>query len=371
LLEETLIATGNEGIDTSLLDTTAVDTLKHRAALEIAERYPLRNAHGDAFGVILCLRDADESEANEHMHAPLPAETQRLLGQHLALLQASEPHVIMKKLGLHRMGSRWYRHPFMWSTCAAMLMLMMVPMPLRVKCDCLVEPKHRRFISVPYEGRLQRAFAEPGEVVTKGQLLARMDGRDIQFEISGLVAERQKAGKDRDTALAAFDTAEAQMAGLEAKRLQLQIDVLQERLDNLEIRSPVDGIVMGGDPRKLEGARLSMGETLLEVGPMDQMVVELEIPDEDISHVEELQPVRYRLSAMPWKTFEGPITLIHPRSESRRNENVFVAEVELDNEDRLIRPGMYGRAKIRTAYHPLGWNLFHKAWDGLVTWAAW
>ena len=214
-------------------------------------------------------------------------------------------------------------------------------------------------------------MGEPGEIVTKGQLLARMDARDIEFEISGLRAELRRTEKDRDSAMASFDTAAAQMAALEAKRLQLKIDLLNDRLENLEIRSPVDGVVIGGDPRRLEGARLAMGESLLEIGPLDELVVELEIPDEDISHVKLDQPARFRLSATPWRTFEGRIHLIHPRSESRDHENVFVAELAFENGEHLLRPGMQGRAKIRAGRHPLGWNLFHKAWDGFVTWIAW
>ena len=104
---------------------------------------------------------------------------------------------------------------------------------------------------------------------------------------------------------------------------------------------------------------------------MDEMIVELSIPDEDISHVAQDQPVRYRLSALPWHTLAGTISLIHPRSELRNNENVFIAEVALKNDRQEIRPGMYGRAKIRADYHPLGWNLFHKSWESLVTWLAW
>ena len=198
-----------------------------------------------------------------------------------------------------------------------------------------------------------------------------MDGHEIELELSSLRAELRKAEKDYDTALAAFSTAEKQKAGLEARRLRLKIESAQERLDNLEIRSPVDGVVIGGDPRKMEGSRLSIGETLLEVGPMKEMLVELEVLDEDIAHVELDQPVQYRLAALPWHTFKGRISLIHPQSESRDASNVFVAEVSLQNENELIRPGMRGQAKIRSDYHPLGWNLFHKAWDGLVSWIAW
>ena len=199
---------------------------------------------------------------------------------------------------------------------------------------------------MPYEGRLEQVFIKPGETVSSGQLLARMDGRDIEFEVSGLTAELRRAQKDRDTAQAAFDTAAAQMASLEAKRLELQIELRRERLQNLEIRSPVDGVVMGGDPRKLEGARLSMGESLLEVGPMDELIVELLVPDEDISHVREDQSVQYRLSGMPWKTWQGEVSLVHPRSEIRHR-----------NLTRNTNPGE--RRGIRTPVHQFGAYMGH------------
>ena len=114
-----------------------------------------------------------------------------------------------------------------------------------------------------------------------------------------------------------------------------------------------------------------MGDTLLEVAPLSKMWVELEIPDEDISHVRVGQKVRYRLSSMPLSSYEGEIRIIQPRSEMREDQNVFVAFVELLNQDDRLRPGMRGRAKIICVRHPLGWNLFHKAADNLVSWVAW
>ena len=370
LLEETIIAADHEDkVDESALGTSAAASLSRVAGMELIARYPLRKADGRAYGAMLCMRAASDEATTEQRR--LPKETLDIVGRQLWMMKCAQRNSLVRMLGLEHIRKRWYRHPFVWSTAIALTLLMLVPMPLKVKSSCQVQPRHRRYVCVPYEGRLEEALTEPGEIVRKGQLLAKMDGREIQFEISGLTAELRRVGKDRDTALAAYDTAASQIAQLEARRLQLKIDLLEQRLENLEIRSPVDGVVMGGDPRKLEGARMSIGDTLLEVGPMDQMIVELAILDEDISHVRVGQQVRYRLSAKPWKALEGPITLIHPRSEARDGKNVFIAEVELQNDSEIIRPGMHGRASVRGDYHPLGWNLFHKAWDSLVTWVAW
>ena len=53
------------------------------------------------------------------------------------------------------------------------------------------------------------------------------------------------------------------------------------------------------------------------------------------------------------------------------NENVFIAEVEIPNDKQLLRPGMEGRARISADRHPLGWNLFHKAWYAALAWLGW
>ena len=353
-------------LDLSILETSAAKKLSRETGLAVVERFPLLDGNGEPYGAVLCLNPVNTKLENKI----LPSE-QQLLGQQIGLLNAGQRNSITKMLGLNRLGKGWYRHPLVWGSTLVLCALMLIPMPLQISCDCQIQPKQRRFVSVPYEGRLEEVLTEPGEIVSKNQLLARMDGHDIGLEISSLTAELRKAEKDYDTALAAFDRAQSQMASLEAKRLRLKIEALNERLENLEVRSPVDGVVIGGDPRKLEGARLSMGETLLEVGPMDEMIVELEVLDEDISHVELKQQVKYRLDALPWSKLDGTIDLVHPQSETREAANVFIAEVNLRNENKRLRPGMRGQAKIRGAYHPLGWNLFHKAWDSFASWIAW
>ena len=100
------------------------------------------------------------------------------------------------------------------------------------------------------------------------------------------------------------------------------------------------------------------------------MVVELEVADEDISYLQPEQTVQFRLNALP-RHFRGTVDLIRPQSELREDTNVFVAESEMENSDQLIRPGMRGKARIKTARHPLGWNLLRKPWNNLMMWIAW
>lgn len=249
--------------------------------------------------------------------------------------------------------------------------LLCVPMPYAVRGGCEVQPVSLRYIAAPFEARLLRAEAEPGDDVTAGQLLAQLDDEEIRWELAGATAEFDRAAKERDSHLAEKDFNAAQVARLEMARMDAKASVLRQRSDQLEIRSPVDGVVISGDLRKAEGAPLTTGQTLFEIAPLDEMVIEIGIPEDDITHVAVGQSVEAVLNALPDRSWVGQITRIHPRTELVDQDYVFVAEVHFKNDLGLLRPGMKGRAKITTASHPLGWNLFHKAVDQVRFWTGW
>ncbi|MFO1006640.1 MAG: efflux RND transporter periplasmic adaptor subunit [Planctomycetaceae bacterium] len=256
------------------------------------------------------------------------------------------------------------------ASCMA-LGLLCVPMPYAVRGGCEVQPVSLRYIAAPFEARLLRAEVEPGDEIATGQLLARLDDEEIRWELSGATAEFDRAAKERDSHLAEKDFNAAQVARLEMARMDAKASVLRQRSDQLEIRSPVDGVVISGDLRKAEGAPLTTGQTLFEIAPLDEMVIEIGIPEDDITHVAVGQNVEAVLNALPDRSWVGQISRIHPRSELVDQDYVFVAEVRFQNDLGLLRPGMKGRAKITTDKHPLGWNLFHKAVDQVRFWTGW
>jgi multidrug efflux pump subunit AcrA (membrane-fusion protein) len=169
--------------------------------------------------------------------------------------------------------------------------------------------------------------------------------------------------KRRDAAMATHDAGKAQFAKLDLQRLDLKIGLLEERAEHLELKSPISGLVVRGDLEKVEGAPLTVGQTLFEIAPLDQMTVELAVPEEDVSHVRADLPVRFSLDAYPGRRWEGALGAVHPRAEQRDHRQVFVAEFNMPNPNQQWKPGMSGRATITGAWRPVGWILFHKAWE--------
>ena len=327
---------------------------------------PLRSHRDETPGVILVIdydREKNTPGFLEVMSEPIAA---KLAGIELLRLNPLEA----KLRSLSHLGSKTRRS---WLCIAGMLLLgiLLLPLSYRIQADIEVQPVLRRYVAVPFDGPLKTASVRPGDVVRQGELLAEIDAREIEYELSGIRAELRRSLQEKKGLMADHDVAASQIAGLESERLQLHSDLLRFRLENLEIRSPISGVVVHGDWKQSEGMPMSRGETLFEIAPLDEMVVEVAIPEADIHHVREGMETVFFVNAMPNQMLRGKLLRIHPNAELRAHENVYIAELQLHNPGGIYRPGMRGQARILSDRHTLAWNLFHKPWYSLRRVVGW
>lgn len=244
----------------------------------------------------------------------------------------------------------------------ATAVIMAIPMPYKPKCECRLAPSLRRFVAAPFDATLKTVHVEPGDVVEIGSPMADLDEREIDWELAAIEAELQQANKRRSAALATASLAEAQIAEFDGKRLEARRDLLVSRSSRLAISAPMAGIVVDGDLTRAEGMPLEMGQSLFEIAPLERFVCEIHVPEFDVNEVAIGQHVAISLDAQPSDELVGVIQRIRPQAEPWEDSIGFVVEVEVDNETGLLRPGMTGQAKITTAAHPIGRNLFHRAY---------
>ena len=254
-----------------------------------------------------------------------------------------------------------------WAVALVALIAMFVSVPYKVHCVCQAEPVVRRIAVAPYEGLLENTFVEPGDLVTQGQRLARMDGREVRFERAGVEFDKSRAIKKRDTHRANKEIPDALMADLEWAQLEQKSQLLDYREQNFEIVSPINGIVLSGSIDRRENYPVSLGQALFEIAPLHPLRVELAVRADEIMHVKEGQPVKIRFDGFGTQTVDGIIHRIRPSTTIRDDKNVFIAEALLDNQDGSVRPGMEGRARIFGEKRRIGWILFHRPWERLVT----
>ncbi len=194
-----------------------------------------------------------------------------------------------------------------------------------------------------------------------------MDNRELQLKEAELIAAREKALKQRDKAMSnqgeGADFAAAQLANLEAQSVGRELDLVQRRIASLAVAAPLEGVVVSGDLRRAEGQPVQQGQVLFEVAPLEEMILEIDVPDREISRVANGMSVRFRLEAFAAESWSGAIAKVHP----------LIAEAPVRNVDRQIelRPGMRGRAVIASGRRPLVWIVGHRLWEFVVTSLFW
>ena len=259
----------------------------------------------------------------------------------------------------------------------ALGVLLAWPFHYSIKADCRLAPTVKRVIAAPFQGQLKKSFVLPGDRVTEGQPLAEMDNRELKLKEAELTAAREKALKQRDKALTnegeGGDFAAAQVANFEAQSVGRELELVQRKIAMLALQAPLAGVVVSGDLRRSEGQPVQQGQVLFEVAPLDRMIVEIDVPDREISRVRAGQTVRFRLDAFSGERWSSALDKLHPQSEQRDGRNVFVCEAGIANENRALdlRPGMHGRAVIEGDRRPLIWILTHRLWDFVVSSLFW
>ncbi|MDA1162363.1 MAG: efflux RND transporter periplasmic adaptor subunit [Planctomycetota bacterium] len=330
---------------------------------------PLRNRDGSVYGAWLFPGDSTLVESQATSRFILACEYR--LAETLELVKRAQRPAWKRTLDqiLKTAGGS----PRRTATFATVMIagLLAIPLPHNVSGKCELQPVTRRFIAAPFAGTLDKTLVEPGDVVVANQLLARMDDREIKLEVAGADAEHHRAAKERDTHLAKQDIASAQLARYEMERLQLRQRLLTHRSENLEIRTPIPGLVIAGDLKRSEGIPLATGDTLFEIAPIDRMVVEVAIPETDIAFVATGQEVSVVLEGFRGDSLTGQLIRVHPRSEMKDDEHVFIGEVEFDNPDGRLLPGMHGGASIDSGLEPLGWIIFHRPYEAFLFWMGW
>jgi HlyD family secretion protein len=155
---------------------------------------------------------------------------------------------------------------------------------------------------------------------------------------------------DVDTAKAAYDravvavtTAEAAVTQAEAN---LKIDVAN--VNFAVIKSPVDGIVLSRsvEPGQTIAASFSV-TTLFEIAEdLRKMILQVNIDEADVGKVKIGQHVLFTVDAYPGKQFPGTITTVRYNSTTTNNVVTYLAEISVNNDELLLRPGMTATATI-------------------------
>lgn len=210
-----------------------------------------------------------------------------------------------------------------------------------------IDPWEEVLLSAEVSGVIERNAVKEGDRIRKGQDLVKINQvwydaahtqAVAQYELAKQELERIKSlrqggvssPQDLDRAVTQQRLAEADLA------------FAKTQLDKSSLFAPIDGVV---DTLHLkEGEWAERGKPLLKLVQVDRVKAIIGIPERDIPRFALDDKVTITLDALPEQKFVGRIYRIATTADSITR--TFNTEIELDNAEGLLKPGMTLRARL-------------------------
>jgi membrane fusion protein (multidrug efflux system) len=210
-------------------------------------------------------------------------------------------------------------------------------------------------------GLVQGVFADEGQPVRAGQLLARIDAAAIRDQVlSGQSAVRSAeqqvslarrnvernetlaaagavAQRDLETARNTLAGAQAQLAGARA-----QLSSAQEQMGKATVNAPISGIV--SERPVSAGSVVQMGGPLFTIVDPGSMQLEASVPAAELGQVRIGAPVRFTVTGYPGQTFTGTVQRINPAADPVTRQVPVI--VSIPNAQGTLVSGLFAEGRV-------------------------
>src|SRR6202162_3724216 len=227
-----------------------------------------------------------------------------------------------------------------------------------------LEPDREAVLHAQVTGSVLQTYADQGQVVNAGTVLARIDASGIQDAYNsaraGLVSARNAAdvaAKDLARnekllaagAIAERDIDQSRRASIAA---QAALEDANSRLATAEkayrsttVTAPFSGIVR--ERPVSAGEVVQPGSALFTVVDPSSMRLEASVPAEQLSLIRVGVPVVFTVSGYPGREFVGHITRINPTADpTTRQVRIYVS---IPNAGRALVGGLFANGRMSTA----------------------
>lgn len=307
-----------------------------------AETVELCKTIGELLGPILRLKQDNERNLFQHAHGTVRTAVRALFGPR---------HPGVKLIALVVAGTALF--------CGV------ATGTYRVSAKTVIEGAVQRVVAAPFEGYILQSFVRAGDTVRAGQVLCRLDDRDLKLEQTRLTSEREQLLRKHRQALAKQERSTVVIIAAQIDQVDAALSLVAEKLSRATLAAPFDGVVVSGDLHELIGTPVELGKVLFQVAPLDAYRVILEVDERDIAQVALRQEGELTLSGIPNQHMEFAVQQITPVSTTKEGQNYFRVEAHLHRPPESVRPGMEGVGKIVVGDRKLMWIWTHRLVDWL------
>ncbi|WP_418132857.1 HlyD family efflux transporter periplasmic adaptor subunit [Variovorax sp. 375MFSha3.1] len=257
--------------------------------------------------------------------------------------------------------------------CGVLAILLLWPVADRVTAHTVIEGRTRQVVTAPFEGFIEHVQVRPGEQVSKGQLLARLDDRELKLEQRRYSSERNQAAGKLRQAMAEHDAPAVALAQADVQQAEAQLALVESKLLRAGLVAPMDGLVVTGDWAQQIGGPVEIGKEMFEIATTGGYRVVLHVPDRDIARVKVGQNGILRLTGQPHATYDFEVKRVTATAKVEEGVNGFRVEAEWRGDVPALSPGMQGVGKVEVGKASLlsAWTRSSVDWLRLKLWSWW
>ncbi len=234
-------------------------------------------------------------------------------------------------------------------------------------------------------GRLEKIFVNIGDIVKGAQLVAVLDDEEYHHLVNQAIAELEVAQanfEERDNALqnakreyertvalrekkiaseSELDTAKSEFKGHQAKlkvgqaqvsQKQAALEMAKVRLSYTQIKVPGNRAAnhrVVGERYVDEGAMLAPNTPIVSILDIGTLIAVINVIERDYPKIQPGLEALISTDAFPGQTFSGKVVRIAPLLMEKSREARI--EIEISNDQRLLKPGMFVRVQIEFKQH--------------------
>jgi hypothetical protein len=270
--------------------------------------------------------------------------------------------------------------PGKWSTkivasigIVVLILVTLFPVEDRVTAPLVIEGRIRMAVTSPQDGFLSKVNRRPGNRVTKGEILASLDGKELGIERDRFVALRDQAESKLRQAMAEHESVGFQAASADLRSAQAQLKLVESKINRIDLLAPVSGLVVSGDWAHQIGIPLSVGKEMFEIAADPGLRVAMHVEDLDIVRVLVDQVGILKLAGQPDQTYQFNVSQVTSVATVRDGVNGFRVEATWLGDAPSLSPGMQGIGKILVGDTVLIVKWFRPLsnWIRLKVWSMW
>lgn len=196
-------------------------------------------------------------------------------------------------------------------------------------------------------GEVREINVEEGDDVKQGQVLAKLDGDRLRLELNQSEANLRKLQRDYERNIelkekGLISSGDFDKIKYDLEALEASFNLAKLELDYTQIRAPIDGVVSERFVRL--GNTLAVNEPVFRITSLDPLVAYLHVPEREYRHIAQGQPVGIDIDALQGQRVIASVTRISPIVDPQTG--TFKITIEISDELRRIKPGMFGRISI-------------------------